>query len=73
MFIVTVLLGAVFHLLDSIAEKIDIRLAILVIGVQVLNIGDLPVFTAFLGGGLGFAILLIFLLPVPQKRVPSCQ
>jgi hypothetical protein len=69
MLVVTVLLAAIFYLMDSATKKIDPGLATLMIGVHVLNIADLPIFTAFLGGGLGLTILLIYLLPITQSPV----
>jgi len=63
MLIVTVLLAATFYLFDAATRRIDPRIPVVACGVQGLIITNLPIFTAFLGSGFCFAIILFYLIP----------
>jgi hypothetical protein len=65
MIFVTVLAAVLFHLIDSALADTDSRFAATALGAQAMNLADLPIFTTFLGGGLGLVALLIYLMPAP--------
>ena len=71
MFIATAFAAFVFHLADSASEHVDVGMATAALSCHALSLIDLPIFTAFLGGGLGLSIVLTCLAPRPVKRANS--
>jgi hypothetical protein len=69
MVLVTVITAAAFHMIDSALAKTDSRFATTAVGVQAMNLADLPIFTTLLGGGLGLVTFLIYLVPQATRTV----
>lgn len=63
MLFVTALAAVVFYVIDSSLRRVDTRFATTAVGVQALNLVDLPIFTSVIGGGLGLLVWLVYLLP----------
>ena len=63
MILETLVAMALFYLLDCITQDIDLKFILLIIAVHAMNLADIPIFTAILGQGLAFAVLLAVMAP----------
>lgn len=61
--LISILCGLVFWVLDSVAERHDPAFAAVVCCYAAANIGNTSLFTSFVSGGLGFLVVLLFLMP----------
>lgn len=61
--LVSLLCALVFWLLDSAAKGHHPVFAALLVSLAALNISNISLFTALLSGGLGFCILMLYLMP----------
>jgi hypothetical protein len=69
MLIVTFLASLVLFVLDSVASGVPTTVAALALVPHAANLADIPLFTVFLGSGLGLTIVLMYLLPFRRGRV----
>jgi len=80
--VISIICGLVFWLLDSCASEHDPVFAGTICCYAAANIGNTSLFTSFVSGGLGFLVLLFFLMPkdvakdrrqsrTTQRKLPS--
>ena len=67
--IISLVCALVFWLLDSVAQKHDVKLAALLLSFVALNLANISLFTTLLSGGL--ALMMLFLYFAPANNLPE--
>lgn len=67
MALMTLMAMAVFHALDSASRNLDPRFAAVAVAAHGMTLADVPIYTVFLGSGLGLLILLLAVMPDPDS------
>jgi hypothetical protein len=68
MFAYAVIFGFVLQFLDKVAEGQDLRASCLLVTMPAISLCNTSLLTTLLTHGLGFAILMVYLMPVPQTN-----
>ena len=61
--LVSIFCAFLFWVLDSVASKHELPFTALLISFTALNLANLSIFTTLLSGGLGFLIVILYLMP----------
>jgi len=71
--VISVVLAGIFFLLDFGCQHLDPAKTALIIGVHFVNLSNAALATSFVGGGLGFSIVLLMLMPRSVLELESTR